>query len=66
MKKSGLLDTYSEFFDGDVDKAEKLMDFIDSKKQTETVENLKKSLIPLNSFKARFLVKCLMIKIDSI
>lgn len=51
MKKSGLLDTYSEFFDGDSDKAEKLMEFIDSKKQTETVENLKKSLIPLNSFK---------------
>ena len=51
VKKSGLLDTYSEFFDGDVDKAEKLMEFIDSKKQTETVENLKKSLIPLNSFK---------------
>jgi hypothetical protein len=51
MKKSGLLDTYSEFFDGDTDKAEKLMEFIDSKKQTETVENLKKSLMPINSFK---------------
>ena len=51
LKKSNLLDSYSEFFQGDNDKAQKLMDFIDSKKSTETVENLKKSINPINSIK---------------
>ena len=42
LKKSGLLNSYAEFFDGDTAKAEQLMSFIDSKKETKEVVNLKK------------------------
>ena len=51
LKKESLLNSYSEFFQGDDEKAQKLMEFIDSKKSTEVVENLKKSINPINSIK---------------
>lgn len=52
LKKNGILNSYTEFFDGDKEKAEKLMGFIESKKQIKEVVNLKKYINnPISSLK---------------
>lgn len=58
LNKSNLLDSYKEFFNGDSDKAKELIDFIENKKETTEVVNLKKSIIDP--------IKSNSIKIDSI
>lgn len=52
LKKNGLLHSYTEFFEGDTEKASQLMNFIDSKKEVKEVINLKKYInTPISSLK---------------
>lgn len=52
LKKDGMLHSYTEFFDGDKEKAQQLMGFIESKKSTKEVVNLKKYINnPVSSIK---------------